>query len=205
MIRSVRMLVAASSAALTLGLAYPAWADDCPLSDPTCLTGDLVAPAGDSVTDVVPDVVGDAVDDPNGTVEPVVKDVVAEVNRLAAQIGEPPPGEGGGGPTGNGGGDGSGAGGAGLTDARLQNGTGLPGSTVLLASSAADPDIPIARGGPRLRDRVTAAVAAAARSFAVVLVLLGVAIGFVLVQDRLDRKDPKLVLAPVGSDVVLFA
>lgn len=208
MTRSVRMLMATSSVVLTIGFASPAWAADCPFSDPTCLTGGLDATASGSVTDVVTDVVVNAVDDPGGTVDPVVNDVVNEVKRLAGQTGEPPPpGGGGGGQTGNGGGGpgkGTGDGGAGLSEPRLQRGTGLPSSTVLLATSAPDRNAPIDRG-PTLRDRVTAAVAAAARSIAVVLVLLGVAIGFVLVQDRLDRKDPKLALAPVGSDVVLFA
>ena len=202
---SVRMLMAASSVVLALVFASPVWAADCPPSDPTCLTGDLDATASGSVTDVTGEV-GNAVDDPGGTVDPVVNDVVNEVNRLTG-TGEPPPGGGGGGQTGNGGGgpgNGAGDGGAGLSGPRLQSGSGLPSSTVLLATSAADRGVPI-DGGPTLRDRVTAAVAAAARSIAVVLMLLGVAIGFVLVQDRLDRKDPKLALAPVGSDVVLFA
>jgi hypothetical protein len=30
-------------------------------------------------------------------------------------------------------------------------------------------------------------------------------IGFVFVQDRIDRKDPKLTLAPVGTEYLTFA
>lgn len=44
-----------------------------------------------------------------------------------------------------------------------------------------------------------------ARSLAVVLALFGLAVAFVAVQDRFDRSDPRLSLAPVESDVVDFA
>jgi len=44
-----------------------------------------------------------------------------------------------------------------------------------------------------------------ARSLAIVLALFGLAIAFVALQDRLDRSDPRLALAPVESDVVEFA
>jgi hypothetical protein len=37
------------------------------------------------------------------------------------------------------------------------------------------------------------------------VLLLGLAIAFVLIQDRVDRRDPKLRLAPIGSDVAEFA
>lgn len=45
----------------------------------------------------------------------------------------------------------------------------------------------------------------AARSLAIVLALFGLAVAFVAVQDRFDRSDPRLALAPVESDVVEFA
>ena len=44
-----------------------------------------------------------------------------------------------------------------------------------------------------------------ARSLAVVLALFGIAVAFVAIQDRFDRGDPRLALAPVESDVVDFA
>jgi sugar/nucleoside kinase (ribokinase family) len=43
-----------------------------------------------------------------------------------------------------------------------------------------------------------------ARSLAVVLALFGLAVAFIAVQDRFDRSDPRLSLAPVESDVVDF-
>ncbi|MDP9302521.1 MAG: hypothetical protein M3P43_16760, partial [Actinomycetota bacterium] len=49
------------------------------------------------------------------------------------------------------------------------------------------------------------AVHVVARSLGVVLALLAVAVGFVMVQDRLDRRDPKLTLAPVQTEMMGFA
>ncbi|MGI8616255.1 MAG: hypothetical protein ACR2L4_05695 [Actinomycetota bacterium] len=43
-----------------------------------------------------------------------------------------------------------------------------------------------------------------ARSLAIVLALFGLAVAFVAIQDRIDRSDPRLALAPVESDVVEF-
>jgi hypothetical protein len=44
-----------------------------------------------------------------------------------------------------------------------------------------------------------------APSLGVVLALLAVAVGFVMVQDRLDRRDPKLTLAPVQTEMIGFS
>jgi hypothetical protein len=43
-----------------------------------------------------------------------------------------------------------------------------------------------------------------ARALAFPLVLLGLVLGFVAVQNRLDRKDPKLALATTTPDVLTF-
>jgi hypothetical protein len=44
-----------------------------------------------------------------------------------------------------------------------------------------------------------------ARTLAFPIVLIVLVIGFVLVQDRIDRRDPKLALAPVGADHLTFS
>ena len=67
-----------------------------------------------------------------------------------------------------------------------------PGSDVRIG-----PSPPTERGGVSLQDLVTAGFA-----FPVALVLIVGA--FLLVQDRLDRRDPRLALAPVGPDVLDF-
>jgi hypothetical protein len=53
--------------------------------------------------------------------------------------------------------------------------------------------------------RVGVAIAAVARSLAIVLALFGSTLAFAAIQDRLDRNDPRLSLAPIRSDVVTFA
>lgn len=67
-----------------------------------------------------------------------------------------------------------------------------PGSDVRIG-----PSPPAERAGVSLQDLVTAGFA-----FPVALVLIVGA--FLLVQDRLDRRDPRLALAPVGPDVLDF-
>ena len=67
-----------------------------------------------------------------------------------------------------------------------------PGSDVRIG-----PSPPTERAGVSLQDLVTAGFA-----FPVALVLIVGA--FLLVQDRLDRRDPRLALAPVGPDVLEF-
>ena len=67
-----------------------------------------------------------------------------------------------------------------------------PGSDVRIG-----PSPPTERGGVSLQDLVTAGFA-----FPVALVLIVGA--FLLVQDRLDRRDPRLAIAPVGPDVLDF-
>lgn len=53
--------------------------------------------------------------------------------------------------------------------------------------------------------RVGAAIGAVARSLVIVLALFGLTLAFAAIQDRLDRNDPRLSLAPIRSDVVTFA
>jgi hypothetical protein len=48
------------------------------------------------------------------------------------------------------------------------------------------------------------ALAGVARSLAIVLALFGLAVAFVAIQDRFDRTDPRLALAPIDSDEVEF-
>jgi hypothetical protein len=44
-----------------------------------------------------------------------------------------------------------------------------------------------------------------ARTLAFPIMLIILVIGFALVQDRIDRRDPKLALAPVGADHLTFS
>jgi hypothetical protein len=51
---------------------------------------------------------------------------------------------------------------------------------------------------------VAARLREAAAGIALSLIMLGAVIGFTIVQDRLDRRSPKLALAPLTTDVVSF-
>ncbi|HUF84005.1 MAG TPA: hypothetical protein VMQ81_05360 [Acidimicrobiia bacterium] len=78
------------------------------------------------------------------------------------------------------------------------------------AADPADPGRPAANGGgggPRPASVGTpasssrpAAVASAARSFSLLFVLAALVAGYLLVQGRLDARDPKLVAAPIDDD-----
>jgi len=59
----------------------------------------------------------------------------------------------------------------------------------------------IAAGPPTVRQVATAATV----GIAVMAMLLGAVGVFLSVQDRLDRRDPKLAPAAIGSDRVLFS
>jgi hypothetical protein len=78
---------------------------------------------------------------------------------------------------------------------------GPAGPTISAASGIAPPVRADRTSGNDLED----ALGGVARSLAIVLALFGLAVAFVAIQDRFDRSDPRLALAPVESDVVEFA
>jgi hypothetical protein len=57
---------------------------------------------------------------------------------------------------------------------------------------------------PSVGDRIDGTLEAAARGLPWILALLIGVFAFVAFQDRIDRRDPKLALAPVESDIVRF-
>jgi hypothetical protein len=208
-----RTLGAILGGSLPLWFAAPALADEpCPPPDLTCVVDDVVERSGE-VVEVVPDPIG-------GTTEPVVRPILGRVHQVL----------GGGGPTDPPGGHGTAGGdrggrpeqpGSGAVR-RPPHGTGQtrqgaepartahdraphhlstpPTSSVVRPPS--DPQPPVER-----RDRVGPAAAAVtvARSLVVVGVLFGISLGFLLIQQRLDRDDPKLAEAPLEPEIVTFA
>jgi hypothetical protein len=54
-------------------------------------------------------------------------------------------------------------------------------------------------------DRIGRVLIGAAESLVAVLLLFGVTLAFALVQNRIDRNDPKLALAPMRPEVIPFA
>ncbi len=200
---------------LSLALAAPAFAEDvCDPLDVTCGVTGTAGSGQETVTDTVDTVTGTAkpvVDDPQGTVDHILHGTVN------------PPGGGGGGGTGGGGSGGTGgdqpgghgtAGRPGGTGPHVVRGPQQPrsvgGRSAGPHPAGSTPDtssIPVTVAkDPVFADGFAGAAAhVVARSLGVVLALLAVAVGFVMVQDRLDRRDPKLTLAPVQTEMMGFS
>jgi hypothetical protein len=174
----------------------------CPPLDLVCL-GDETAGTGQGV-----------VDDSIGPVDAVTGDVLDRVKDLLDGVGVDPPD-----PIGGGGGGGThhppGQGSQGTSNQApvlrgAPNGR-IPGRPGLHASTGsgqalAEPPPSLVRAPATVSgDRFDTVLAGVARSLAIVLTLFGLAVGFVAIQDRLDRSDPRLALAPVESDIVEFA
>jgi hypothetical protein len=164
------------------------------------------------VTDPVTETIGGVVDDVNDTVRPIV-DEVPQLPDPPVNVTDPPtPDE-------------SNAPGARTGSADPSGGDSGQGRSDLVSGSLVEPTVPVQalvrdafvsgldpgpgpdarigssppaeRTGVSLQDLVTAGFAF---PFALVLIVGA----FLLVQDRLDRRDPRLALAPVGPDVLDF-
>lgn len=214
MTRSMQALVVVPLAALSLALAAPAFADNvCDPLDVTCVVTGTGGSGQDPVTDTVDTVTGTVkpvVDDPQGTVDHILHGTVN------------PPGGGGGGTGGGTGGGGTGGdqpgdhgtagrpGGNGPHVVRPQQPLSVGGRSAGPHPTGSTPDtssIPVTVAKhPVFADGFAGAAAhVVAQSLGVVLALLAVAVGFVMVQDRLDRRDPKLALAPVQTEMMGFS
>lgn len=212
--RTRRLSLLTSALVGTVLLVPTAALASCSSLDAVCLAGegqdaleDTIGPADDPVDPVV-DAVGPVVDDTVDMVHGVLDDPPVD----------PPVGGGGDGGHHGGGSGGNGPGG-GQAPGRGQGSSGPSGRDVpgrgfggsRLGSTTSGPIDSIGGSGvpphktPSLGDRFGEAIGGAARSLAIVLGLLGLAAAFVLVQNHLDRSDPRLALAPIESDVVSFA
>jgi hypothetical protein len=81
-----------------------------------------------------------------------------------------------------------------------------PHASIGSGPAPAEPARSLVRGHATVSgDRSDTVLEGVARSLAIVLTLFGLAVGFVAIQDRFDRSDPRLALAPVESDIVEFA
>jgi hypothetical protein len=220
----------AAVAALAVALAFAglllaapiATADGCAPTDLSCATESVggavdqakeqAGNAGNTVNDTANDAAGKVSDSVDGVLNP----------------GGGGPGDGGGGPgDGGGSGGGPGAGGSGHGGQRSGSGHGGrsgPGATAQAGNRARSTigsptrarthdvssiTIPPATSvlGRRYEDR--AGISRAVQDIALhvglpLLLLLALSAGFVAIQDRLDRTDPKLALAPVDRDELTF-
>jgi hypothetical protein len=215
MTRSMRLLAAILPAVLSPVLASPALANQlCDPLDVTCVVTDATASGQETVKDAIDTVTGTAkpiVDDPRGAVDKILNpDDIGLPGDGTGGGGDPP---GGGGPPGGGRLDGGhdihrppGGSHAGQGP-RFQPSAGPRAAHPRSAGSSFEPlPNPIApTKEPIFQDQVAEAVHLVAQSLGVVLALLALAAGFVMVQNRLDRRDPKLALAPVETEMMGFS
>jgi hypothetical protein len=177
----------------------------CPPQDLVCLGEEAAGTGQGSLHDSIAPVT-DAVDAVPGDVLDRVKDLLDGVG-----VDPPDPIAGGGGGTHHPPGQGSqGASNqaplhGGAPNGSIHDGRGLHASTGS-GQPPAEPAPSLVRGPATVSgDRFDTVLAGVARSLAIVLTLFGLAVGFVAIQDRFDRNDPRLALAPVESDIVEFA
>jgi hypothetical protein len=209
------LLIAGSALAFgLLGLAGTARADDgCPLTDPSC----MVATADQAPQDVQ-GTVGDTVVAGKDQVQQAASEVQGTANKTLNDVLGPSGGGPGGGADGGGGG-GSGGGGSGSEDGRrtgdsrirgagpgIARTIGIPaGSPGEATTQHATTDLPGGRADDARTGGIVRALGETAVRVAIpLLLLLGLIVTFTAVQDRLDRRDPKLKLAPLGPDIVRF-
>lgn len=206
-------LVALSSVVIVAAGGVSAQAS-CPLLDPQCVVEETVDD-GVGLVDDVADQIETPVDD---VVDPVIDTIVGTVDDLlgGGLVDEPDPPGG----SGNGGGShprqvhqGGGPGTSGATDrGRSRSEIVVPGfrqrpelrpfvEPIQLPQPVSDATGSSTAGSVR----AGAVLGAVARSLAIVLVLFGFVVAFAAMQDRLDRNDPRLALAPMRSDEVTFA
>jgi hypothetical protein len=204
MTRSIHLLAAVPLAVLSLALTRPAFADEtCDPLDVTCV---VTGAAGSGQQEVA-----DTIDTVTGTAKPIADDPLGTVDRILHPGSVDPPGGGGGGgdqPIGGHTGDRPAATGP-QTAGGSQGGrpAGSRPAGPRSAGSALGPStisVPPSKD-PVFADQVAGAVRVLAPSLGVVLALFAVALGFVMVQDRLDRRDPKLSLAPVQTEMMGFS
>jgi hypothetical protein len=210
MTRTIRKLVAISIGLVPLSIAAPALADEpCPPLDLTCVVDGVVDEGGQLVDDVT-DPIGD-------TTDPVVRPILDRVHDVlnGGDPTDPPGGHG----TSGGGGSGAERPGTGVVGwpphgegATDHGGGSVPTPHVRMlhhvrttrtsveVRPTVDP-LPSDRHG----DSLGRAAAAVAQSLLAVGVLFGISLGFLVIQQRLDRKDPKLVEAPLQPEIVTFA
>lgn len=196
-------MLAAGSGLLVLTVAPPALADgSCPTLDLACVADGTPGGVGHAIAEIVKPV--------EETTEPVVELILEEVDAIVrgGEAADPPGGSGHEGRPGVGeNGVGNTTGGGQGRDGRLAQGSSRVPQQVSDGAGVGSQVI-----GPRgddpfvsdPRDGLGSVLAGAARSTLVVLLLLGLTLVFVAIQNRLDRDDPKLALAQVRPDVLRF-
>jgi hypothetical protein len=194
-------------AGLALFAAWPvasAGADPCPLTDPLCVIETPEDTVDQTVDAVKEDQAGTAVD----TIQKTVKDLTDPA--------DDPGGGGGGGGGGNddqqGGGKGNGSDRLGPDGRSTPPNVGVVPTTgtggITLVPTTVGENVTVAQideETPILSRDLPAALREAVVGLALPLLLvMGIVVGFTMFQKHLDRRDPKLALAPLSADVLRF-
>jgi hypothetical protein len=187
----------------------------CPIHDVVCQLDEAVD-TGEGLLDDTTDPVDTPFDDAIDPVtDPLVDDVFDRIHDLLGDVPidpidptDPIGGGGGGSHSGPPVGEGTDTanpadhGSRGTVAGRSPEGAGIarPSGPAISAASGTRPAGHVDRSG----NLPGAALAGVARSLLIVLALFGLAVAFVAIQDRFDRTDPRLALAPIDSDLVEF-
>jgi len=206
---SLRALLLLAIGASIVVSAAPARAA-CSLTDLACGT-ETVTETVDDVTDPVTGTVGRVVDKVKGTVGPVV-DQVPPLPDPSIDVTEPPtpadsgvgsdPRTGPGTPRGDSGNGSSDPGPGSPVERPIPVQALVGGAFVYGLDPSPSSDVRIGPSPPA--DRTGVSLEDVVKGFAFPLGLVLIVGAFLLVQDRLDRRDPRLALAPVGPDVLDF-
>ena len=192
-----KSLVIMAFIGVCLTVSAPVALAECPLTDPTCnvdQTKQTATDTANSVKDKADAAVKQATDVVDGILKPIVSPTPT------------PTPTGGGGHRGGGGTVPSGRPATTSTSAGvggLNRDTTTGASTQAPASSR--PVTERTTDGPSLFGRIGGAAAEAGKQVAFPLALALVVVAFLMVQNRLDRRDPKLASAPIAPDVRKFA
>jgi hypothetical protein len=204
-------LVTGSALVLSFVLLAPsgvALADGpCALMDLGCIVG-----TADLTVDDAVDTGGNTTQAAVHQVETTVDDVRGRVRDLFGSGGDEPGGGGGNGGNSDGGDDGGprhhGSGNGTLrhptrvpSTPSADVGAPTPGTTPTLVTTMGDRSADEASAGEGIPGALREAAIGIALPLVVVLLLL---FAFTAIQDRLDRRDPKLALAPLATDVLRF-
>jgi hypothetical protein len=197
----IRVAGAIGVSLLTLLAPSPARAA-CPPLDVICAADELAGDPGDPPADPGTDPI-DTIDREAG---PAASPITDRVDQLLAGEGPGTPGIGGGTIGGGGGREHVGR----LPDGRRGAargpafGAGRGALGPRTAPSASGPSRPVSDPGAGVRAGFGAFPIEVARGVLTVLLLFAIAGLFVLIQDRLDRRDPKLTAAPLRPEVITF-
>jgi hypothetical protein len=205
----LRQRASAAAVLFLILVGSPAGAEPCALTDPECLTQtvdeavDAVGGTVDSTEETIDQTVEETAQAVDETTTEVVGQVGKVVDELLGKDGGTDPG--GGGKTKEGSGAGRPTGREGRAPDALLIGRSEPRDPsidplFLAQDSALEKEI----AGPPEGDRAGGTVGAAARQLAFPALLAIVVLAFLVIQNRLDRRDPRLASAPLGPELMTF-